>query len=373
MAFVNPKEWLGTTGDLTLVTNWQQDNIRTAAFRWVASGSGTAEYYLQTAGGATVGLVASPPTSGGVYINGSAATKASLGSLAAGNWGYGDNDTLGYDTIYVRLSDGTDPDTKAAGYVKFNQVPQSGENVIVPEGSGAISSNADYSATTIGTWIVERSNDNRAHGSATNPIRLNCTGFIFEGGGQTSAYYDLAGSTISPEIRSTASVDSDEYGLYLSGTAATLVDLQGGSVGLGVLPGQPFTCTTGVRPRGSSVRCGIGSASTIPLLEALAGTTEHEGSIANLEVHGGIVRTKRAAAVSGVVTVTGGTWYEQSSGTKASVIQTGGNIDATQDGSAVIWSAYLATAGTLRDDPDRLTISSITRPTASGTHTWIRG
>jgi hypothetical protein len=372
MAFVNPKVWSGTTGDLTLVTNWQQDNIRTAQFRWVASGSGTAEYYLQTAGGATVGMAASPPTSGGVYINGSAATKATLGSLAAGNWGYGDNDALGYDTIYVRLSDGTDPDTKVSGYVKFNQVPQTGENVVAPEGSGAISSNTDYSGTTLGTWTVENSNDNRAHGSSTSPIRLVCTGFIFNGGGQTSAYYDLTSSAIAVEIRSTASVDADEYGLYLAGTAVTVADLQGGSIGLGVLSDQPFTCTTAVRPRGASVRCGIGSSSVVPLLESLAGTTEHENSIANIEVHGGVVRSKRAAAVSGAVTVSGGTWYEQSSGTKTSVVQTGGTIDATQDGSAVTWSAYLPTAGTLRDDADRLTISSVTRPTAAGTHTWIR-
>lgn len=372
MAFVNPKEWLGTTGDLSLVTNWQQDNVRTAAFSWTASGSGTNEYYLRTAAGASPGFVASPPTSGGVYINGSAATKASLGSLAAGNWGYGDNDTLGYSTIYVRLSDGTDPDTKVAGYVKFNQVPQTGENVIVTAASGAISSNTDYSATTLGTVTVEKSTLNRAHGSATNPIRLKCTGFIFDGGGQTSAYYDLVDSAIAIEIRGTASVAADLFGLYLAGSAVTVADLQGGSIGLGVLPGQPFTCTTAVRTRGSAVRALVGSASVVPLLEALAGSIDHENSIANIEVDGGVVRTRRASAVSGVVTVAAGTWYDQSSGTKASVVQNGGTIDATQGGGNRTWSAFAPNAGTFRDDPDSLTISSVTRPTAAGAHTWIR-
>lgn len=372
MAFVNPKEWLGTTGDLTLVTNWQQDNVRTAAFSWTASGSGTGEFYLRTAASASPGFVASPPTSGGVYINAVAATKGTLGSLAAGEWGYGDNDTLGYSTIYVRLSDDSDPDAKAAGYVKFNQVPQTGEAIVIPPSSGAISSNTDYSGTTLGTVTIQRSVANRAHGSATNPIRLKCTGFFFEGGGQTSAYYDLTDSAIAPEIRSTASVAADLFGLYLAGTAVTVADLQGGSIGLGVLPGQPFTCTTSVRTRGSAVRVGIGSASVVPLLESLSGTTEHENSIANIEVDGGIVRTKRLAAVSGVVTVTAGTWYDQATSTKASVVQTGGSIDATQGGGASVWSAFLATAGTFRDDTDRLTISSVTRPTASGSHTWIR-
>jgi hypothetical protein len=368
MAFVNPKEWLGTTGDLSLVTNWQQDNVRTAAFSWTVSGSGTNEYYLRTAANASPGFVSQPAA---VYINGSSATEGTVGSLSAGQWDYGDNDTLGYNTIYVRLSDGANPNTKAAGFVKFNQVPQTGENVIIPASSGAISSNTDYSATTLGTVTVEKSTANRAHGSATSPIRLKCTGFIFDGGGQTSAYYDLTDSAILAEIRGTASVAAGLYGLYLAGTAVTIADLQGGSVGLGVLPGQPFTCTTAVRTRGSSVRAAIGSACTVPLLEALAGSIEHENSIANIEVDGGEVRSRRASAVSGAVTVAAGTWYDQSSGTKASVVQNGGTIDATQGGGNRTWSAYAPNAGTFRDDPDSLTVSSITRPT-TGSHTWIR-
>lgn len=372
MAFVNPKEWLGTTGDLTLVTNWQQDNIRSAAFNWTASGSGTAEYYVRTAANATPGFVASPPTSGGVYLNGSAATKATLGSLAAGNWGYGDNDALGYSTIYVRTSGGVNPNTLAAGYVTFNQVPQTGESVIIPKAAGAITSNVDYSGTTLGRVTIERSVLNRALGAATNPIRLVCTGFIFEGGGQTSAYFDLTSSAIVAEVRGTASVAVDYYGLYLAGAAVTVADLRGGSVGLGVLPGQPFTCTTAVRPRGSSLRVGIGSASVVPLLECLGGTVEHENSIANIEVDGGNVTSLLAAAVSGAIDVRAGNYYDKSTGTKASVLMNGGNADVSQGGGAVIWSSLTPNRGTLRDDPDRLTISAIVRPTDSGSFTWLR-
>ena len=56
---------------------------------------------------------------GGVLINDTWADKGALGSLAAGEWGYGDSSSEnGYNTIYVRLSDGTDPDSKASGYVR---------------------------------------------------------------------------------------------------------------------------------------------------------------------------------------------------------------------------------------------------------------
>jgi hypothetical protein len=304
--------------------------------------------------------------SGGVYVNGVAATKGTTGSLAAGTWGYGDVDSLGYNTIYLRLAGGTDPDLQAAGYVQMNQVPQTGEAVIVPEGSGAMMSNCDLYGTALGVWTVAKSNDNRAHGSEQTPIRLNVTGFIFEGGGSTPAYYDLTSSAILPEIRSTASVDMDEFGLYLAGAAITTLDVKGGSVGLGITSGQPFVCTSGVRSRGQAARIGIGPTATVPLLEALLGFVEHENSIANIEVHGGLVRSKNAAAVSGVATVNGGTWSDESSGTKASVVQNGGSIDTTQDGSPTIWSLFKHNAGTFRHDTDRLTISAYATPDFPG-------
>lgn len=363
-------EWVGTTGNLTLVTNWRRIDVRTAAWSWAASGSGTGEFYLRTAANGDPGFVAQPTA---VYINGSSAAEATVGSLAVGQWDYADNDTLGYSTIYVRVTGDVNPNTLAAGYVKFNQTPQNGEDVTISASSGAITSNtAGLAGKTIRRWIVEKSVANRAHGSITDPIRIDPDVFIFEGGGQTSAYYDLTSAAIPIEIRSTASVAADLFGLYLAAAAVTLADLQGGSIGLGVIPGQPFTCTTGVRTRGSAVRALIGINSTVPLLESLSGTIDHENSIANIEVDGGLVRTKVAGAVSGVVTVNSGTWYDQSSGTKASVVENGGTIDVTQGGGNRTWSAFTPNGGTLRDDADSLTISSITRPTAAGTHTWIR-
>ncbi len=92
-------------------------NIREATYQWTASGSGTNEYYCQLASSGDPSI-ADPTSTGGVFINGNSATNGTVGSLAAGEWDYGDNDTLGYSTVYVRLSDGTDPDTKATGYVQ---------------------------------------------------------------------------------------------------------------------------------------------------------------------------------------------------------------------------------------------------------------
>lgn len=77
-------------------------------FDWTLSGSGTGEYYVRYYSGTNPDLLAKPAL--GVNIDLVAAAEGTVGALAAGEWGYGDEDSLGYDTIYVRLSDDSDPD-----------------------------------------------------------------------------------------------------------------------------------------------------------------------------------------------------------------------------------------------------------------------
>ena len=71
-------------------------------YKWTVSGSGTNEYYLQIDAGGTPGLQ-SPDW---VEEDGTAYTIGTIGSLAVSEWAFGDNDTLGYNTLYVRLSSG---------------------------------------------------------------------------------------------------------------------------------------------------------------------------------------------------------------------------------------------------------------------------
>lgn len=91
-------------------------NLRTGPYIWTLSAVGTGEYYATFAAAANPSL-ASPI---GVVINNAQAVKGSaLGSLTASQWQYGNNDTLGFNTVYVRLADDTDPDTKADGFVRM--------------------------------------------------------------------------------------------------------------------------------------------------------------------------------------------------------------------------------------------------------------
>lgn len=93
-------------------------DLLSSSYYWIASGSGTDEYYARAFLGGDPSI--SEPVT--VYENSAESTEGTVGSLAAGEWAYDDNDTLGYDTIYVRLADGTSPNTKSSGYVSAGYV-----------------------------------------------------------------------------------------------------------------------------------------------------------------------------------------------------------------------------------------------------------
>ena len=86
------------------------DDLNTAAYQWTASGSGTNEYYLEAAGGGTPGIVEpkSATVDGYVRIESAEADRQrqAAGSLDNLSWGWGDNDALGYSTMYVRVDSG---------------------------------------------------------------------------------------------------------------------------------------------------------------------------------------------------------------------------------------------------------------------------
>lgn len=86
---------------------------------WTESGSGTGEYYYTGDD-----LDGEPDL---VLLDGSKATKGTLGSLSAVEYGWGDNDDIGEDTLYVRLSDDEDPDSKSADYVESSYEPDNQE------------------------------------------------------------------------------------------------------------------------------------------------------------------------------------------------------------------------------------------------------
>lgn len=89
--------------------------VESASNLWTASGSGTNEYFFNQA------IFDHEPNA--VLINTTVAGKSANapGSLGAGEWSWGDNDSLGSNTIYIRLLDGADPDSKSSGHIQCSE------------------------------------------------------------------------------------------------------------------------------------------------------------------------------------------------------------------------------------------------------------
>jgi len=110
------------TANTTAIADWDTDvvDLRDAVptHRWIDSVTTPGEYYVElNAGGdptltRPLNVVEDPD---GVD---NTMTYGTLGSLAAGEWGYGDQDAaIAFDTIYVNLTAGGDPDSQANGWV----------------------------------------------------------------------------------------------------------------------------------------------------------------------------------------------------------------------------------------------------------------
>jgi hypothetical protein len=91
---------------------WSDDLTDLAAYKWVRHGS-TNEYYCLTLANAQP-IPAAPSF---IKLDSLYATQGTPGSLAAGQWGWGNVDSLGFNTLYARLADDASPQTKALGYV----------------------------------------------------------------------------------------------------------------------------------------------------------------------------------------------------------------------------------------------------------------
>jgi len=332
------KVWTGATGDYALSTNWKPVSVRTAAYSWTLSGSGTSEYYLRTAANGNPGFSATPAL---VYLNGASATSGSLGSLVASRWGYGDNDALGYSTIYVRLSDSTDPDSKAADYVTFYQIPYGTDDVTFPiSGGTAVSSNLDQSAVAIDEFVTEQLWTGII-GSTTNYLRIDPDRFEWGGG---SGYIDMGATAIPLRITSTATPTFGYRSLYLRGTALTVVDCNGGSIGLAAIAGDLLTCTTLRVNTGADVVAGTGC--TLTTVDVLNGSLTLRANATTLNVYGGLVYLDAASAVTTINLYAGEVRYG-STGNITTINHYGGTFNERYSGATRTISTYNANGGQL--------------------------
>lgn len=321
------KVW-GTTGtNMGTATLWEPISVRSAAYSWTASGSGTNEYYLRTAANGNPGFQAKPNN---VYVNGANTTEGTVGSLAANRWGYGDNDSLGYSTLYVRLTDGSDPDTQANEHISFYQTPRATEHIRFPYGAGDASSGLDYSAIASGDVIFDGFDGNI--GAATGYAFFDPDKFEFDArGGQ--AFIDIGSAAIAVQIKGTGSAASGDRGLWLRGTGITTANITGGSVGIAARAGELSTVTT-CRVLNDGTSLWLGSGVTLTTLHVYGGEVRVRCSgLTAVIQYGGSVYLEEAASAT-TYTLRGGQCQWNSTGTIGTLNLYGGTWDEQQYGAA---------------------------------------
>lgn len=326
MAF--DKRWTSTSsGVYTTDTNWAEISVRNAGYSWTVSGSGTNEYYLRTAASGDPGF-ASAPTK--VYIGGTVRTEGTAGSLTDLQWDYGDNDSLGYSTIYIRLDAG-DPDSQALDYVTFRQIPVAGDHVRIPAGTASISSGLQQAAVAIGDFIVEKGYTGDI-GSSTGYLQIDPNRFEFSATGG-EAYIDVTtASNLDCQVFSTGNAATGERGLYLKGSSIDVLNISGGSVGVAVVHGDSATVAT-ARLDSQNASLWIGEGCTLTTYQQRNGTGILRCAATTVLTYGGTLTTEEIGAIT-TVNQKGGTIVHNSSGTVTTWNLYGGVLDERQSGVA---------------------------------------
>lgn len=363
------KVWLGTVDtDFANPANWQPISLRHAGYVWTQIGA-TDEYYVRAAGPVDPAFGGKP---GLVYLNGALAVEGEFGALAVGEWCYDDPDTLGYDTIVVRVAGDVDPGTLSRDYIQFRAVPNGSDDVTI---SGlavrGIESNLDQSGLSSSDWRIEPGFRDKPIGSAGQPLRITPSSLVIDGGGQTPWYLNIGSAAISVDVRNTPLGVNGRQGLYLIGSAIVTLRVSGGVVGVGLLPGDSATVGTVLTLTGQA-RVTLGEGVTLTTARSVEGTLVLQCGAVTMDCQGGTFETQLAAVASGNVYVRGGTFLDKSAGTHAAVTQEGGTLDTTQLSGAKTYTTYKLNAGTLRENKDLLGITTRAAPDFAGTLTRSR-
>lgn len=230
---------LTSTGDSeTLV-----DLLIAGGDNWTASGNGTDEYYIPLA--SSIYSAIKPDR---VYIDGVLIVEGIVGSLGILQWGHGNNDALGGNTIYIRLADGSDPDSKSTGVAPDNDFVQkaavsSAADVFrsadvgkyVRINSGFVRITSYTSVTVVKGEIIKALNTDDESTSWTlesdmwsSTLGYPSTGVFFEerlvAGGSTTYPETVWGSVVGDYENHTPGIDdSDAFQFTLSGRKVNVI------------------------------------------------------------------------------------------------------------------------------------------------------
>ncbi len=240
-----------TGGAITNGGGFRWQSLVNATYRWTLSGGGTNEYYCELAAGGDPGLT--QPRS--VTLDGkfNLAASGAVGSLAAGTWAWGDGDTLGYSTVYVRLADGSDPDSKIAlGQIDYVEMGYGGGQDYSQQ-NGAQLSLLDIATDVAGTGISSVTGGFTAN-MVSNLIYLT-------GGGSTAGWYEITAVADSNTATIDRSAGASKAGVTGNvGGALTMAGITTAFIGSTLIAGHRSYIKSGNYALSATITYGNGTA-----------------------------------------------------------------------------------------------------------------
>lgn len=428
-----------TTSTITYDTSDGTVSIRTTGFSWTASTGTTTEWFLRATSTSTDPGISSPSY---VLENDTQMTSATVGSLGtSGKWGYGDNDGLGYSTIYVIIASSADPDIMATNYIEyFNTsdaaagianawnnsllgeatkrtatasgatftlqadtagvpfnvtlaadgvgtvtkvnttsgkgpndwdtpenwaegiVPTTGHDLVIT-GANAITYGLDKSGVTYNSFTTAPG-CTAAIGTAAAYLKIGLgNGDVLDLGGTGVTYLNFGAAQITPIVRNTAAAATGSYGLFLTGTALTGLDLRKGSVQLvgSTIATNSKIIQTFISDESSDTTLSIPAGNTLTdpvTLYKTGGNANISVAIAKITNDSGTIETFGSGATS-TVTINGGTAYLDSTGTVTTLTMEGGTTSLKRNLAArTVTTAKLNPGATFIRDPSVHTLTN---------------
>lgn len=236
--------------------------------------------------------------------------------------------------------------------------PVAGDDVYI-RGTQSIDDGLDWSGVDVDVFVVESSYSGTI-GTSTSPFKIGITdtsGRIdFSGSGE--AHLDIGGSAVNVTIRSTAAAGIGSYGLTIKGTGIAVLSIEGGKVGIAT--GDPADTATVTTLRCLGGRTVVGEGTTVTNVDVGGGgKLDLRATCADLDIRSGVVTTRAGAAISSSVTIWGGKLIHNGTGTIASAVIQGGELDVSQGGLNVTVSSLKLNEGAFIYDPESVTVSSI--------------
>lgn len=231
MAVTGLRKYFGSDdGYFNIAASWRWISIRSPEYTWTQSGADSNAYYLKRADGTIPDGLISATFLSELALRGTL-LPSSAWPLAAGTWKTDDKDSLGKDTIYVRLPDtesSPDPDNLLLDALTYRAVPQSVDAVIFDDASGSLT--GDFTQAMYCAELTTTASYRGKLGKDGNPLVIwGANSLMLDGGGEFYiAFAD--GQSINPEVHIGTQSRQGPTVFLRSNYANTVVRIRGGQL-----------------------------------------------------------------------------------------------------------------------------------------------